>query len=109
MVKAVVSWQDDGSESDDAALAVPSISAVPRYRPGLRPVFTISVFMDGGETLARFVALRAIAAGYLERLERLRALEAGALRPVAFAEIDHAPAGVEPAGDRRRHPQPLKG
>jgi 3-deoxy-manno-octulosonate cytidylyltransferase (CMP-KDO synthetase) len=105
IVKAVVSWQDS---TDMPQPGTPTID-IPRIGTALyfsrAPVPTgeapkyhhIGVYGWRREALARFVELPPSPLEMAEKLEQLRALEAG--MNVAVAEIDAAPAGVDTEDD----------
>ena len=94
VVQAVVSWQDEGSESDGRrigrALYYSRAAKPTRAAPGFHHIVVYGWRRDA---LARFVALPPSPLEVSERLEQLRALEAG--MTIGVAEIDHAPAGVD--------------
>ena len=94
VVKAVVSWQDDGSESDGRRFGRALYFSRAAIPTGAAPCFHhIGVYGWRRDALARFVALPPSPLEVSERLEQLRALEAG--MTIGVAEIDHAPAGVD--------------
>ena len=96
VVKAVVSWdrQDIAGRRIGRALyfsraAIPTGDA-PKYHH-------IGVYGWRRKALAAFVALPPAPLEQSERLEQLRALEAGMV--IAVAEIDHAPGGIDTQSD----------
>ena len=98
VVKAVVSWQTDDDNAADGLFGRAlyfSRAAVPT---GPAKCFHhIGVYGWRREALAQFVELPASPLEISERLEQLRALEAG--MTIGVAEIDHAPAGVDTPED----------
>ena len=98
VVKAVVSWQQDSKPTTGARFGRAlyfSRAAVPTG-PALR-FHHIGVYGWRRDALARFVKLPPSPLELSERLEQLRALEAG--MTIGVAEIDHAPAGVDTPED----------
>ena len=105
IVKAVVSWQDGTATP---TVGIPRIG-IPRIGRALyfsrAPVPTgtapkyhhVGVYGWRREALARFVELPPSPLEMAEKLEQLRALEAG--MTIAVAEIDAAPAGVDTEED----------
>tara|TARA_X000000950_G_scaffold245352_1_gene302158 strand:- start:1030 stop:1803 length:774 start_codon:yes stop_codon:yes gene_type:complete len=95
IVKAVVSWQDGTSDPRIGTALYFSRAPVPT---GDAPKYHhIGVYGWRREALARFVELPPSPLEMAEKLEQLRALEAG--MTVAVAEIDAAPAGVDTEDD----------
>ena len=95
IVKAVVSWQDGTSDPRIGTALYFSRAPVPT---GDAPKYHhIGVYGWRREALARFVELPPSPLEMAEKLEQLRALEAG--MNVAVAEIDAAPAGVDTEDD----------
>jgi 3-deoxy-manno-octulosonate cytidylyltransferase (CMP-KDO synthetase) len=99
IVKAVVSWDDTAGRPGQgfgralyfSRAAVPTGDAIKYHH--------IGVYGWRREALARFVALPESPLEKSERLEQLRALEAG--MSIAVAEIDHAPGGIDTPTDLR--------
>ncbi len=91
VVKAVVSWKDDGF-GDALYFSRASIPTgiVDKYHH-------IGVYGWHRPALSRFVTLPPSTLELAEKLEQLRALEAG--MRIAVAEIDSAPGGVDTAED----------
>ena len=105
VVKAVVSWQDDGATPPIGRALYFSRGAVPT---GMAPKFHhIGVYGWRREALARFVELPPSPLELAEKLEQLRALEAG--MTIAVAEIHTAPAGVDTQDDLAATRQRLGG
>ena len=98
VVKAVVSWDgapDGDGEGDIGRALYFSRAMVPH---GDAPRWHhIGVYGWRRDALARFVSLPPAPLEIAERLEQLRALEAG--MRIAVASIDKAPAGVDTAED----------
>ena len=95
IVKAVVSWQDGTSDPRIGTALYFSRAPMPT---GDAPKYHhIGVYGWRREALARFVELPPSPLEMAEKLEQLRALEAG--MTVAVAEIDAAPAGVDTEDD----------
>ncbi len=100
IVKAVVSWQDGAANPH---IGIPRIGRALYFsRAGVptgdAPKYHhIGVYAWRRAALARFVTLPPSPLERTERLEQLRALEAG--MSIAVAEIDSAPAGVDTEDD----------
>jgi len=91
VVKAVVSWQD----ADYGSALYFSRAAIP---VGGHPLWHhIGVYGWRRAALARFVALPPSPLEQAEKLEQLRALEAG--MTIAIGRVDTAPGGVDTAAD----------
>ena len=91
VVKAVVSWQGHGfGEALYFSRASVPTGAADKYHH-------IGVYGWHRSTLARFVTLPPSPLELSEKLEQLRALEAG--MRIAVAKIDSAPGGVDTAED----------
>jgi len=95
-VKAVISWDaDDGGDGSVGRALYFSRAMVPH---GDAPRWHhIGVYGWRRDALARFVSLPPAKLELSERLEQLRALEAG--MQIAVASIDEAPAGVDTEED----------
>ena len=95
IVKAVVSWQDGTSDPRIGTALYFSRASVPT---GDAPKYHhIGVYGWQRAALARFVTLPPSPLEMSEKLEQLRALEAG--MEIAVAEIAAAPAGVDTEDD----------
>lgn len=96
VVKAVISWDaDDGADGSVGRALYFSRAMVPH---GDAPRWHhIGVYGWRRDALARFVSLPPAKLELSERLEQLRALEAG--MQIAVASIDEAPAGVDTEED----------
>jgi 3-deoxy-manno-octulosonate cytidylyltransferase (CMP-KDO synthetase) len=91
VVKAVVSWQD----ADFGTALYFSRAAIPT---GTTDLFHhIGVYAWRRDALARFVALPPSPLEQAEKLEQLRALEAG--MTIAIGKINTAPGGIDTAED----------
>ena len=73
------------------------ISREPLFPMRLKNIGIILVFMDGRQALERFVNLPPSALEKTEKLEQLRALEAGMI--IEATKIDEAPGGVDTMED----------
>jgi 3-deoxy-manno-octulosonate cytidylyltransferase (CMP-KDO synthetase) len=91
VVKAVVSWQD----ADFGTALYFSRAAIPTGTTAL--FHHIGVYGWRRDALARFVALPPSPLEQAEKLEQLRALEAG--MTIAIGKIDTAPGGIDTAED----------
>ncbi|MEC8641460.1 MAG: 3-deoxy-manno-octulosonate cytidylyltransferase [Pseudomonadota bacterium] len=95
IVKAVVSWQDNTADPRIGTALYFSRARVPT---GDAPTYHhVGVYGWRRAALARFVTLPPSPLEMAEKLEQLRALEAG--MRIAVAEIAAAPAGVDTAED----------
>ena len=95
VVKAVVSWQEETASPRIGTALYFSRAAVPT---GMTPKYHhVGVYGWRRDALARFVKLPPSPLETAERLEQLRALEAG--MKIAVAEIAVAPAGVDTEED----------
>ena len=105
VVKTVVSWQDSATS--------PRIGTALYFSRAVVPTGTAQKYHHVGvygwrrEALARFVALPPSPLERAEKLEQLRALEAG--MKIAVAEIAAAPAGVDTEDDLAATRQRLGG
>ncbi len=105
IVKAVVSWQDGTADPRIGTALYFSRASVPT---GDAPKYHhIGVYGWQRAALARFVTLPPSPLEMTERLEQLRALEAG--MSIAVAEIAAAPAGVDTEDDLAATRQRLGG
>lgn len=96
VVKAVISWNTD--EDADQAIGRALYFSRAMVPHGKTPRWHhIGVYGWRRDALARFVSLPPAPLEIAERLEQLRALEAG--MQIAVASIDEAPAGVDTEED----------
>jgi 3-deoxy-manno-octulosonate cytidylyltransferase (CMP-KDO synthetase) len=95
MVKAVVAWDADGQKGRALYFTRASAPA------GEGPLFHhIGLYAFTRDALARFVALPPSALERREKLEQLRALEAG--MRIAVARVDRVPLSVDTPADLER-------
>ena len=96
VVKAVISWGDAAAGDEDIGRALYFSRAMVPHGDAPR-WHHIGVYGWRRDALARFVSLPPAPLEIAERLEQLRALEAG--MQIAVARIDEAPAGVDTEED----------